>query len=114
MRISDWSSDVWSSDLTAMYVGTAWTSKVRNSLGSMPILAKSSCRSTILPSACENAFNELFGKPRNTTTPPDRTSVVSGKSGSVSVDLGGRVINKHKHIYINKKIMKIDNIKNNS
>src|SRR3546814_12173084 len=53
-----------------MYVGTAWTSKVRNSLGSMPILAKSSCRSTILPSACENAFNELFGKPRNTTTPP--------------------------------------------
>src|SRR3546814_20963302 len=60
------------SDETGSYLGTVWHLKARNSLGSLVILAKSPCRSTILPSACENAFIEVFGKPRNTTTPPAR------------------------------------------
>src|SRR3546814_16365844 len=68
MRISDWSSDVCSSDLTDGPNGLkrpAWASNADN-----------------------------WWHP----SPEDRKSVVQGKSGSVRVDLGGRRIIKKKRI----------------
>ena len=51
-------------------VGTAVTSNARNRRGSIPIEANCWSFSTTLESAAMNAFPELPGKPRNTTTPP--------------------------------------------
>src|SRR3546814_11809498 len=74
MRISDWSSDVCSSDLV----------KRTRTSGILLILAAAS----LLLAACDDGANQ--------PSAADRKSVVSGKSVSVRVDLGGRRIIKTK------------------
>src|SRR3546814_21167623 len=90
MRISDWSSDVCSSDLEqGDYDATLLGEYVRSRNGSQTgvIIA---------------GPGELFYTPGETEDPfsLDRKRVVSGKSVSVRVDLGGRRIDKNKiHIH---------------
>src|SRR3546814_19889321 len=88
MRISDWSSDVCSSDLFPRREASRPSSRCWRSreLGG----AQSRNCSKICP-----------GRPSPPANPPpdpneDRKSVVSGKSVSVRVDLGGRRIIKNK------------------
>src|SRR3546814_19641766 len=87
MRISDWSSDVCSSDLP------------------MPTTMKRSparwwiwARSTPAPSSAGSCppMCPRIRSPRSRTWPRDRKSVVWGKSVSVRVDIGGRRILKKK------------------
>src|SRR3546814_11100269 len=81
MRISDWSSDVCSSDLARIAASRTWRGVSKS--GS-PAASETMSR----PSRCMSA---------------DRKSVVEGKSVSVSVDLGGRrIIKKQKtrHYYL--------------
>src|SRR3546814_15900963 len=80
MRISDWSSDVCSSDLSCTRSATS-----------------TPARSGRRPAARRSSFRRW----RRART--DRKSVVSGKSVSVRVDLGGRRIikNKNEHKLIN-------------
>src|SRR3546814_13492433 len=77
MRISDWSSDVCSSDL-AERIALSWTP--------VPLIVAKRCRRV-------NDAHTAGPAPRHG---PDRKSVVSGKSVSVRVDLGGRRIIKKK------------------
>src|SRR3546814_19850387 len=83
MRISDWSSDVCSSDLHKVRSGCRWgcgtaSRRAASNIGSRS--ARADRRARRAPS------------PR-----PDRKSVVEGKSVSVRVDLGGRRIIKKKN-----------------
>src|SRR3546814_16648048 len=108
MRISDWSSDVCSSDLACM----KWANGT-------PSVRGGSMRSTtsLLPAAClafskKNRPSRHRGNKscvcilRNTCNicmrMRDRKSVVKGKSVSVRVDLGGRRILKKKNKKYNK------------
>src|SRR3546814_5461413 len=89
MRISDWSSDVCSSDLSFRGQVSALSSLVltKNGQSTKPVLgwlSRATCRT--------NCTNRCCGL----SNPPDRKSVVSGKSVSVRVDLGGRRIIKNK------------------
>src|SRR3546814_3246146 len=92
MRISDWSSDVCSSDLSTLTAlrSRLDSSRASASVSSLALPSPISCR---FPSRC---------KRRNQEAPPrdrDRKSVVEGKSVSVRVDLGGRrIIKKKTHI----------------
>src|SRR3546814_11659877 len=90
MRISDWSSDVCSSDLV-----------------SLPHTCAASCSGASVMRRSATPFTQWLpaspgggGAPARRDCPPvrDRKSVVSGKSVSVRVDLGGRRIIKKKHI----------------
>src|SRR3546814_15507158 len=113
MRISDWSSDVCSSDLNALTARFAldadvapgftlqfsadWTRRREASAGSTLL----EVNATGLAPAINNTVTTAptFGVPFE-----DRKSVVSGKSVSVRVDLGGRRIIKKqtkKHTYNN-------------
>src|SRR3546814_18847136 len=90
MRISDWSSDVCSSDLV-----TSAASLARLTLAAVTPGTFSSAFSTrptqeaqVMPSICRR---------KRWSGTLDRKSVVSGKSVSVRVDLGGRRIIKKKH-----------------
>src|SRR3546814_20729861 len=85
MRISDWSSDVCSSDLrTSIFRSSNPPSK--RTLRSCNTHNSLTCKGGgISPISSRNSV------------PPDRKSVVSGKSVSVRVDLGGRRIIKKKH-----------------
>src|SRR3546814_1535528 len=83
MRISDWSSDVCSSDLLVVHGVTLETE-------------------ALLAAAHTEHGGELTRIHVETTAPIgtlDRKSVVSGKSVSVRVDLGGRRIIKKKKPY---------------
>src|SRR3546814_16758681 len=90
MRISDWSSDVCSSDLRL-----AQLRGLRRDL-----LIKGN---DVIDRALDRAFEILaadleHAPRRNAVGDQDRKSVVSGKSVSVRVDLGGRrIIKKKKH-----------------
>src|SRR3546814_17575809 len=94
MRISDWSSDVCSSDLSLADLKTA--------LGdTTPVEAEAAPREPKIDAQGrsygtgrrKNAIARVWIKPGR-----DRTSVVEGKSVSVRVDLGGRrIIKKKKH-----------------
>src|SRR3546814_11784230 len=96
MRISDWSSDVCSSDLVAG----------RLNVSRQPV-------THALAVLKAQGFLEASGRQGLTVAPIDpalldRKSVVEGKSVSVRVDLGGRRIIKkkhiiHKHQYTNTK-----------
>src|SRR3546814_8329015 len=77
MRISDWSSDVCSSDLPAARLAGHQQRPDRLGAGRTAGLAGQQ--------AVDSAVAE----------PPDRKSVVSGKRVSVRVDLGGRRIMKN-------------------
>src|SRR3546814_19817716 len=101
MRISDWSSDVCSSDLDGSirpYAG----GEAAISSASRP--GASSLR-RISPSPAPAP------RPWPSCAPPDRKSVVSGQSVSVRVDLGGRRIIKKKrqHTHTHNTITKHHN-----
>src|SRR3546814_11185776 len=96
MRMSDWSSDVCSSDLTA-------SSQIAGAESDQ--LRERTARTEIVPLAAlaDEAVSSEAVHLRSLLTPNlacpvcgDRKSVVKGKSGSVRVDLGGRRIIKTK------------------
>src|SRR3546814_16187904 len=78
MRISDWSSDVCSSDLPLSPAKSARKSP-------LPVRKQPSSS----PSIAARASASPISQP-TITSEQDRKSVVWGKSGSVRVDLGGR------------------------
>src|SRR3546814_17220221 len=99
MRISDWSSDVCSSDL------------VPSAKRSPSTKSRSKSEPSVFRSSNAKTGRKIFCTSRICSPMPisapvlDRKSVVSGKSVSVRVDLGGlRIINKkkyqYKHIYL--------------
>src|SRR3546814_16767092 len=96
MRISDWSSDVCSSDLRGSSCAASAARPSRQAglrvRSVVPGLASQRC--LIHPPPCA-----AFRHPPGFSTDgegSDRTSVVSGKSVSVSVDRGGRRLIKKK------------------
>src|SRR3546814_20983851 len=118
MRISDWSSDVCSSDLNCAHGGgcTVSSDQVaridsdRNSHGTNNITSDSidsdsattNSRHTavsIMPCPRTASPSTRRRSRRRAASAPDRKSVVSGKSVSVRVDLGGRRIIKKKTRY---------------
>src|SRR3546814_14471270 len=89
MRISDWSSDVCSSDLNVVATATGALSQVTNGVtggatGGTPD-GDSNAVTGLVTGVTETVGGLLGG-----LKPKDRKSVVSGKSVSVRVDLGGR------------------------
>src|SRR3546814_5306548 len=80
MRISDWSSDVCSSDLMSLTVSSTGRARMRT---------RGVARTTTPGSAS-------WGSDARLSSWPDRKSVVEGKSVSVRVDIGGRRIIKKK------------------
>src|SRR3546814_17053266 len=114
MRISDWSSDVCSSDLSRHLVvlvlalllpGCATTDTAQTSVA--PVAASATPSSA--PATPVDDAAQAGASPHQHAAPPqppalpspvvvplDRKSVVLGKRGSVRVDLGGRRILKKK------------------
>src|SRR3546814_20662254 len=103
MRISDWSSDVCSSDLaspiTPPPMNASFTGMPRAGAKSgSPLRRFAHCRLRI---GCDN-HPRAFGNPvgrrasKHLAADQDRKSVVEGKSVSVGVDLGGRRFIKKK------------------
>src|SRR3546814_11529501 len=95
MRMSDWSSDVCSSDLNIAVAigvdpGAADMSQLR--YGKICILADADSDGLHIATLLCALFVQHF---RPLVDAGDRKSVVSGKSVSVRVDLGGRSIIKH-------------------
>src|SRR3546814_20632489 len=80
MRISDWSSDVCSSDLTCL---SCRAERARFTRATCPSTV--STRSHPIPAAIAGPCHDAVRNPDM----PDRKSVVSGKSVSVRVDLDG-------------------------
>src|SRR3546814_16937403 len=99
MRISDWSSDVCSSDLLAMLV-RAHGARIDIDIGVE--LAQPHGIAASLQQRTERCRSQTFSEGGNHAAGDedvprqDRKSVVSGKSVSVRVDLGGRRIIKKK------------------
>src|SRR3546814_12282887 len=98
MRISDWSSDVCSSDLPALIAQLSVMLPIAdNSTPCTRFLPV--CSATPSMVSCE--LISLLTVVRNSSTSSDnasdRKSVVSGKSCSLRVDLGGRRIIKKKN-----------------
>src|SRR3546814_14771591 len=95
MRISDWSSDVCSSDLKMMhgafFLPCSNMSRTRDAPTPTNISTKSE------PEMVKNGTFASPAMARASSVLPDRKSVVSGKSVSVRVDLGGRRIIKKKN-----------------
>src|SRR3546814_15004109 len=104
MRISDWSSDVCSSDLqlcavtTAVALGAGVMRLSSLAAGGLPRLEEPCSRAAELPFAVLWLFSKFrtFG-PVVRDDAEDRKSVVSGKGVSVRVDLGGRRFSKKKY-----------------
>src|SRR3546814_12022382 len=98
MRISDWSSDVCSSDL----IGLRQPRRLFGHIGqarSLPVIpAKAGIHEHRLFRTGTAVFMDprLRGGDGRLDNPLDRPRVVSGKSVSVRVDLGGRRIIKKK------------------
>src|SRR3546814_14450914 len=100
MRISDWSSDVCSSDLEGRLVGQQEVSHgARCSCRRGWRLARAALRADM---RCLNSTSAARGHPN--PLHPERKSAVSGKSVSVRVDLGGRRI-----IYKKKRLIQLLN-----
>src|SRR3546814_20906292 len=98
MRISDWSSDVCSSDLrcAALEVDEWKAASKDGQWGGLQPLCRRR-RPTVQPVAGDRSCQiETFA--REPANGEDRKSVVSGKSVSVRVDLGGRRIIKKKKL----------------
>src|SRR3546814_19411325 len=112
MRISDWSSDVCSSDL-GQAVGAEQQARGLEETVALRLLHQRIDRRTRRQRRRQRrgvrvvvvrVRRQWFGVHRYTRCSADRKSVVSGKSGSVRVYLGGRrIINKHKQQNIHKK-----------
>src|SRR3546814_10961234 len=97
MRISDWSSDVCSSDLDNANRGNLLARRARNT-GRVDV---DRTFGKFAFGASLKGASHRFDNAANTVrlggyAPDDRKSVVSGKSVSVRVDLGGRRIFKKK------------------
>src|SRR3546814_17821289 len=99
MRISDWSSDVCSSDLEAHRIGQLADQFVElggaDRVEPRGRLVEEEQRGVERERACESGA--LDHPARQLGRKLDRQSVVSGKSVSVRVDLGGRRIIKKKN-----------------
>src|SRR3546814_13373079 len=91
MRISDWSSDVCSSDLSSAVV--------IKMLHQFTRLVSARRRPSSWPEAHARTCPTSPCPPASRACNSDRKSVVSGKSVSVRVDLGGRRSIKKKNIY---------------
>src|SRR3546814_16825128 len=109
MRISDWSSDVCSSDLSR--------SRPRADRGRRTAAGRPAARPAAPRPPCPSVRAAAAGLPpegygRRPASPAgDRKSVVEGKSVSVRVDLGGRrIIKKKKKQRIPKTPTKANNL----
>src|SRR3546814_17296736 len=113
MRISDWSSDVCSSDLAVADVTFVSLDLTEHEVGLLlPAIALDPAfqQRDANGKAVQAGSDVLdFHRPLQTLACPDRKSVVWGKSVSVSVDLGGRRIikNKIQNKHISKTINKL-------
>src|SRR3546814_16199811 len=99
MRISDWSSDVCSSDLSECERGRPWRRWRARRETAGPSLRSPQRREerASSPSGGVVRLYRTKWKRRNAEPRADRKSVVEGKRESVRVDLGGsRHINKNK------------------
>src|SRR3546814_20584639 len=106
MRISDWSSDVCSSDLLLGHLGYQRTKAGRTgsrylarivSRAARLIVVAIGCRGDSVPAdSAGDGGRRLSARGGAFRVARDRKSVVSGKSVSVRVDLGGRRIIKTK------------------
>src|SRR3546814_19956276 len=104
MRISDWSSDVCSSDLPATASAAVAATKIVIvfSIAALPSIARSDAEHVGEVDPAADGFHMLAGRPvpadraaiivggLGCAIRGDRKSVVEGKSGSVSLDFGGR------------------------
>src|SRR3546814_12748706 len=105
MRISDWSSDVCSSDLGVGDVVNVLSDGVWGGLGEDRADRRGDHLGVALVDLRERVAHEVH--PAALPGPPcrDRKSVVSGKSVSVRVDLGGRrIIQKKKSSSIQRQM----------
>src|SRR3546814_15840487 len=108
MRISDWSSDVCSSDLLRGHLAHHLRAHVLELVGELDLLGH---RDTVLGGARSTeglvdhhvaalgTQGDLYGIGQNVDASQnarDRTRVVSGKRASVRLDLGGCRLNKKK------------------
>src|SRR3546814_18961837 len=101
MRISDWSSDVCSSDLSAALT-TVWPRRVAIAMRFAPRNAKDCAffvplRSFRRPNDSirrkfDSGHRPFIARAPKRVMIKDQKSVVEGKSGSVRVELGGRRI----------------------
>src|SRR3546814_17616036 len=107
MRISDWSSDVCSSDLSAArsLEGVRYMNKkiplltLGAALIAVPVLAApggGDRNATQTRAEVQSKAAEMFARLDANKDGKDRQSVVKGKSVAVRVDDGGRRINKKK------------------
>src|SRR3546814_18064260 len=104
MRISDWSSDVCSSDLGPGGRCRSRSSRPPRDIGRPPADQRAAWSWREPPSGADRAA-ERRSAPWNRPAPPtgskgDRTSGVWGKSVSVRVDVGGRRRIKKKKEYV--------------
>src|SRR3546814_14518301 len=103
MRISDWSSDVCSSDLKVFSQLGRWKQHKKD--GKPVLIGVGGCVASqegeaivkrapyvdlVFGPQTLHRLPQLIDAQRASGKPQDRKSVVSGKSGSVRVDLGGR------------------------
>src|SRR3546814_14816113 len=101
MRISDWSSDVCSSDLWRACVLSDWTCCSKSSSSRSSAANASSdelCEMIIVALDHDSSRASCSGAVATRARCEDRKSVVEGKSVSVRVDLGGRRIIKKKNL----------------
>src|SRR3546814_7587863 len=98
MRISDWSSDVCSSDLLSPASISMNFSRCVPWINDPPMSAKKNTRTRGSPQRAANVAYAA-GSVGHSPNAGDRKRVVEGKSGEVSVDIGGR-----------RKIKKTDNV----
>src|SRR3546814_19680515 len=111
MRISDWSSDVCSSDLpnVAYWNLFCLAQALLPLIGDQEVaVAALQSYKTVFPEAYEARMRAKLGLPEaaaddRALIEGDRKSVVEGKSVSVRVDLGGRRILKKKNKSTNSK-----------
>src|SRR3546814_12081196 len=96
MRISDWSSDVCSSDLGGL-LGRVAQEVLAEHEAAVLKPAQADQESERACAARQARGFSVDESQRIQRQPGDRTRVVSGKSGAVRVDLGGRRIIKKKH-----------------
>src|SRR3546814_15706204 len=96
LRISDWSSDVCSSDLPTTRSATAWSWTAPNRPGSATTSSIRTRRTEIQGFLTRQRDGARGRRRRFRITLADRKSVVSGERVSVRGDLGGRRLIKKK------------------
>src|SRR3546814_17244582 len=113
MRISDWSSDVCSSDLAP---GAGDPAALQAPRAHHYQGFAGAARSRSAGAVGRAAAGQRFGQPDHAgrRAETDRKSVVSGKSVSVRVDIGGRRIIKKKTNRLSQKRKSSNEIKNDT